>query len=205
MYKRQEQTPAIRVALRNIKDFAIPTQVKIDNEIKLFWRFFLISQNEFKEVIENKLIIKEPKKEEIEKPKQVIQEKIKEESSELIKEEKTKIKSKSPKEKIIDIKFKEKITEYLTAKKIEVLHEISIDKKEFMAKIRIDMPLGKQEFYLASKDKKTITIEDLALALQKAQSEKMPAIFISPGKPSKSAQEYLKEWKNLIKFEQVKL
>ena len=35
-----QQTPAMRVALRKIKDFAKPLNVKINEESKLFWKFF---------------------------------------------------------------------------------------------------------------------------------------------------------------------
>jgi len=39
--------------------------------------------------------------------------------------------------------------------------------------------------------------------LQKAQSEKMPALIISPGEVDKKAQEYYKEWSNLIKHQKL--
>ncbi len=208
--------PAIRVALRCIKDFAMPLIVNDRGQNKIFWKFFTILESEAKIKIQNiaegikpKAEKIELKKEEIEKPiiKETISEIKKEEVQITLKEEKAKLKKKTQKtkEKVIDTKFKDSIIEYLAAKDIEILQEILVDKKEFISKIRIDMPFGKQGFYLISKNKKAITTEDLAIALQKAQLEKMPAFFIAPGKPNKAAQEYLKEWKNLIKFEQVKL
>ena len=210
--------PAIRVALRSIKDFAVHLIINDKGQNKIFWRFFTFPEKETKskiqELIEG-IKIKAPIQEQrIAEQKQIIKEKQpeikkdeKEEFQITLKEEKIKLKKPKSKsnEKIIDTKFRDQIRDYLTSKDIEILHEISFDKKEFISKIRIDIPLGKQEFYLISKNKKTITIEDFALALQKAQLEKMPALFLAPGKPNKAAQEYLKEWKNLIKFEQVKL
>ena len=44
--------PAIRVALRKIKDFASPINVRIDNEIKIFWRFFSFPESESRNKIE---------------------------------------------------------------------------------------------------------------------------------------------------------
>ena len=82
---------------------------------------------------------------------------------------------------------------------------LSKKKKEFSAKIRLDTILGKQEFYLIAKDKKNITDTDLTLAHQQAQSKKMPALILSPGNLNKKAQPHLQEWKNLIKFEKLKL
>ncbi|MEK6846680.1 MAG: hypothetical protein AABY16_00780 [Nanoarchaeota archaeon] len=197
-----EQEPAIRVALRSIKDFAVPVQIKEKEETKIFWKLHTIPNEAAKDLIEQKLnpnIIAKEKKV-LEK-----QTELKKESEvQTLTEAKEKKKKAQKKEKLIDTKFKDNIVDYIKSKDIEILQEISVDKKEFISKIRIDMPLGKQEFYLISKDKKTISTEEIALALQKAQQERMPALFLSPGKLNKSAREYLKEWKNLIKFEQVK-
>ena len=199
-----EQEPAIRVALKSIKDFAVPIQIIDNDETKIFWKIHTISNEAARDIIKQKLNPQQVKKEIIEEIKKQTDLK-KEPEMQIITEAKEKIKKKSTKkEKIIDTKFKDNIVEYIKSKDIEILQEILIDKKEFISKIRIDILLGKQEFYLISKDKKTISVEEIALALQKAQQERMPALFLSPGKLSKSAQEYLKEWKNLIKFEQVK-
>lgn len=45
----QSQDPRIRVALRGLKDFAIPTQM---ND-KLFWKYFTVSNNKVKEALED--------------------------------------------------------------------------------------------------------------------------------------------------------
>ena len=74
-----------------------------------------------------------------------------------------------------------------------------------IAKIRIDTPLGKQEIYLIAKDKKKVTEDDITVALQKAQAEKMTSLIISPGEIEKKSIPYLKEWRNLVKFEKVNL
>ncbi len=47
----EKQTPLVRVSLRNIKDFAVPVRVKIGGEIKLFWKYFLVGEEEAKEKI----------------------------------------------------------------------------------------------------------------------------------------------------------
>lgn len=78
-------------------------------------------------------------------------------------------------------------------------------KKEFIAKIRTDTIFGKQEYFLVAKDKKKITESDIVYALQKSQESKMPSLIISPGDFDKKALEYHKSWKNMIKFEKIKL
>jgi hypothetical protein len=115
------------------------------------------------------------------------------------KEEEKPVKQKK-KAKIKDAKFTNDLKSHLTLKNIEVMEIIEEKKKEFLAKVRIDTLFGKQELFLLAKDKKKITESDLGLALQKAQHEKMPSLVMAPGELDKKATEYLKSWKNLIKF-----
>ncbi len=105
--------------------------------------------------------------------------------------------------KEVNSKFLDNIKELLVKKEYEISQEILAKKKEFAGKVKINTPLGKQEFYLVAKDKKKITLDDLVSTLQKAQSEKMPALIISPGDIDKKAQDYFKEWNNLIKHQKV--
>ncbi len=208
----EEQHPAIRVALRKIKDFAVPVTVR-DTETgktRLFWKFFMLPEDQMKTLVTQIMTGKLPKSKEEKKQepkpetKQLIKQ-VKEEIKEIEQEVKKPKKTREKKEKKADTKFRDKIADYLSAKEIEILQEILIKKKEFISKVRLDTPIGKQEFYLISKEKSIITTDDLVSAMQKAQAEKMPAIVLATGKLHKNAQDYLKEWRNLIKFESVKL
>src|SRR3989344_634457 len=60
-----EQEPAIRVALREIKDFAVPLQVNYENKAEIFWRWYLTDNNEAESLIREILTKQEtvPKKE----------------------------------------------------------------------------------------------------------------------------------------------
>ena len=200
----EKQTPAVRVALRKIKDFAFPIQTKIDGETRLFWRFFLLPENELKqkiqELISEKPQTQKPKPQEAPEKKQAQEE---EKQSQEIESPQEKPKPKTKPKQPINSDFANSIREYLSAKDIEVLEDVLEKKKEFFAKIRTDTLLGKQEYYLVSKDKKKINTNDLTIALQQAQTEKMPALIISPGELDKKAKSYLQEWRNLIKFEKV--
>jgi|SRR3989344_794078 len=216
------QTPIIRVALRAIKDFAVPIRVKTDNDSKLYWRHFSVSDGEFRELIQKSFNIseekpsktkEEPKKieEEIIEPivkkieKEVIELPTKIEEKLLRKEETIKESSpKKPKKKEEESHFSKKIKEYLAQREIEISKILIDKKKEFTAKIRMDMPFGKQEFFLVAKEKKSVNDNDLMIAMQNAQNEKMPALFLSLGDLHKKAKEYLKEWGNLVKYEKIK-
>ncbi len=203
MLEDEKQEPAIRVAIRQIKDFAIPVKVRINEESKFFWRHFLLPENEIKEVVlsflppekreERKDIKAEAKKDE----NKIIESQVVADSKE-VKEKKKKAKQK-------EYNFCQKIKDYLIVKDIELLEIINERKKDFSAKVRIDTLFGKQEYYLAAKDKKKISQDDITLALQKAQTEKMPALLISPGEIDNKAINFVKDFRNLIKFDKIKL
>ena len=84
------------------------------------------------------------------------------------------------------------------------MQESSAKAKEYHAKVRVDTLFGKQDFLLIAKDKKKITEDDLAIALHKAQVEKMPSLIMAKGDLDKDAKLYLDQWKNLLKFEKLK-
>jgi len=80
LLKDSEQEPAIRVALRQIKDFSIPLQVTYQNKKEIFWKWYLIGNSEaesiLKTLIAKKEIITKDKTQDIEKEiKENIQEK----------------------------------------------------------------------------------------------------------------------------------
>ncbi len=223
------QTPVTRVALRAIKDFAIPIKVRINEELKLFWRHFLISEQEAKILLHQKLFPQEQKKQKeqeketevtkivdempIKIPDKTIKQEeaikteipkfLSEKSNPDIKEIPNKEKKEHEKQKLKEFTFPKKIKSHLTQRDIEIKEVLAEKKKEFIAKIRIDILFGKQEFMLIAKDKKTITEIDIALALQSAQASKMPALIFSSGKLHKKAEEYLSQWGNLVKFEKI--
>ncbi len=215
-----KQTPVLRVALRAIKDFAIPVRVRSEGEIKLFWKYFVLPDAEMESIIEDKLGVKkiadantsEKKVEENKKEPEKVLEKgteiaeIKEEieplKTELIKKIARKKVEKKEKKSEGGV-FSARIREYLTEKDIEIMDVISDKKKEFIAKIRFDIIFGKQEFFLIARDKKVIQDKDFEISLQRAQAEKMPMYFISSGELNKKAKDYLREWRNLIRFDRV--
>ncbi len=205
------EDPATRVALRKIKDFAVPMILSINNEERLFWRYFTLDEKEAINKIGGKAKIKAHAKEapEIEKIEKVSDspiikmETLQKESivpeTQIIEPKKTKSKEKK------DSIFAKTIRDYLIEKNIELLQELAIKNKEFHARIRTDTPLGKQEYFLIAKDKKKLTEDDLAIALHKAQAEKMPSFLLVKGDLDKTAKPYLEQWKNLIKFEKLKI
>ncbi|MBU3906725.1 MAG: hypothetical protein KKA64_00570 [Nanoarchaeota archaeon] len=215
--KDSEQEPAIRVALRAIKDFAFPFQASGE----VYWKFFSANESEFVEIkpkaIESQVekiteeikeVIKELPEEGLEMPKEKKKPKLKiplEEKEKpllTIKEKplieiKKEPKLEMPKEKS---EFAVKVIEFLKSKDIEVLQEIDFKKKEFNCIVRINSDLGKIEFLSIAKDKKKVTESDLTLAVQKSNSLKKPVLFISTGDLDKKAKEFMDNYQNIIKF-----
>ena len=56
----ETQTPVMRVALRAIKDFAIPIRARVNEEVKLFWKYFLMPDSDAKKIMQEKLGLSEP-------------------------------------------------------------------------------------------------------------------------------------------------
>ena len=54
------QLPAIRVALRAIKDFALPVKIKSGDQLKLYWKYFLIQDSEIKSILETNHLQSQP-------------------------------------------------------------------------------------------------------------------------------------------------
>lgn len=219
------QEPAIRVALRAIKDFAIPVKVRVNENTKTFWKHFLLQDSEVRAILEQiinpyqknktqekqeekpitKEIPLEIKTEEVFK-KEAIEAVHKSEVQEIKSEVKEEVKEKPKKKsKIQDFAFPRHVKLYLSSKDIEILQILEEKKKDFSAKVRIDTMFGKQEFYLVAKDKKKVNDMDLIMAHQKAQESKMLALVLAPGELDKKAQEHMSNWKNMVKFEKVKL
>ena len=220
------QTPVIRVALRAVRDFAIPIKITKDGKEKLFWKYYTANIEEAKLKLKTEEII-EPIKQQVQLQTQlqtqlpilsqeeikpateanIIIEKLISSNSEITSPAiETSIIEKKIKKKPLskDLKFVNKIKDYLSSKDIEILEVLEEKKKDFIAKVRVDSIFGKQEYFLIAKDKKKISEQDFVLAHQKAQQDKTLALLISPGELDKKAIEHQKIWKNMIKFEKIK-
>ena len=234
----EAQSPVMRVALRAIKDFAISVRVRTEGNAKLYWKYFRIKDDEFKEMVQEsisgKILVKSIESEIIANKEEKLDESISKKVEEIKVEksievneevEKAKVEKsityerESKVEEFANVKkevkvrkekkiqenlFSKKIKNYLKGRDIELLDVFLERKKEIFGRVRINMLFGKQEFYLVAKDKKNVSDNDLAIALQKAQAFKMPILFMSSGELQKKGRDYLSEWKNLVMFEKLR-
>jgi len=178
----REQEPAIRVALRAIKDFAIP--FKRDNEI--IWRYFTVSENDFKPEPEpEKIEVKEPKELEIfDKPK---------------KPKKIKKIKKSPSSQKKNEKFFNKVKEFLSNKSIEILDIEGFSKKDLTLRVKIN----DQERLLIAYNKKRINEQDIIKANKRAIELSLKYIILSLGEPLKKLTNLIEATQNLSGIEKI--
>ena len=201
--------PVIRVALRQIKDFAVPLQVNIKNNLEIFWKWYLISNEEALTHIKNQINIppSEPEKvqEQVQK-KPVSPEEFLRETTESPPKPIKEKKDVSTTKKFVDYgdNFYNAIKRFFNKNNITILKEdIKKKKNDFEFVIEIPSTVGSVEFFCKAKDKKLINDKDLAMASIQGQANKLPVLFLTRGNPTKKAAEMLlKEFKT-IKIKQI--
>lgn len=214
-----------RVSLRKILDYAKPINIRIsEDQIKLFWKYFLVSDNEAKTIIreilspmfkkpelnkskdllapqEPKLIVKEKPVEKLapepipKKSKPVRKQAEIDESQSRLVDTTAKIEEKLYK----DDKFLQ-LKEKLKQRNITVKEAISIRKgKEYDMVILIETAIGKSRFFAKYKNKKRCNDADISTALVVGQSKNLPVAFITTGELSKKTREQVKDlFKNVM-------
>jgi len=181
-----EQQPAIRVALRTIKDFAVP----LDREGRIIWKYFITEEKE--PLTEKEIIIKEePKIEEKHEIKEIS--KKKEKSTKSKTNENKKPKSNK------DENFFNKIKEYLLKNNTEIEDIELFTKDSLILKIKKD---GKRKLLVAY-NKKKIMEEDILKAYKKASELDLEYSIFSFGEPSKKISNLIEASKKLSEIRKI--
>ena len=199
--KDSEQEPAIRVALRSIRDFSVGFK---KNE-EIYWKYILIPESDINEILSPKQIKKEiPIKQEIIEPDpepiapiletpqapEVIQNQF---HNPLAIQPKTSMKKEKPKSEFI-----QKIINRLN-NNYKIIEEKEYKPKEYNCLLQVNSDLGPINFLTQAKDKKSVSETDLKKLLSAAQAIPLPALFIYTGKLSKKAQEYTDKYSSILK------
>ena len=206
----RNQEPAIRVALRSIKDFAFPFKVRDET----FWRFYLVNHNEAVGNVENN----------IPKPKVTVMSKIKEafigeevKPVEVVKEEvETSVKVVEPvkevvresveevvepvKEIVKEVSFGSRAESFLGENGFQIVRKIQARKRDYSAVVRIRNDSEIKDYLCISKDKKSVTEGDVLKFLEEGKMDKLPVLILSTGEPNKKAQEWLEYLKGVVSF-----
>lgn len=219
------QQPAIRIALRGLKDFAIPFKQDAD----IFWRYFLFSEQE----VRNKLqeipqkpikieikaeTIKEPQKQEIVpikiepqitnsqipieieiKPQVKLEEHQRTITGEPLQEIIPKKKYINKKEKPKPEKFLGEVKSHLTNKNIEILKIDFFDKKRVIGKMKIN----NTECLFFAFDKKRIDEKEMIKAWKKAASLNLPYYIFTREDHSKKLKDMIDATKAMLGSEKI--
>ena len=188
-----EQEPVIRVALREIRDFAIPLNVSHNETVERFWKWYLASDQEAEQIIKSKLqILEKPIENKIDKKIEEIQQK------ELPAQNQSK-ETKKYKQRDKEDNFLNSITRFLEKNKINVISS-EVIKRNSEVDFIVDIPsvVGNLQYYCKAKNKKIISDSDLSNAYVKGQLKRLPVLVLSSGDLSAKAQDIIgKELKNL--------
>jgi len=196
------QEPAIRVALRQIKDFAVPLQVNYKNKIELFWRWYLIDNKEAEIPIKDILSKKEEvlnekisKKPDVKLFKETQKQEIKKEIPEELRKDETKKSN-----KIVDKNlFLKEVYNFFNKSKISIIEAYHTKRSyEIDFIIEIQTSIGNIKYFCRSKNKKKTNEADISSAVIQSQSKNLPLLFLTNGILTKKAREMFKnEFKNI--------
>lgn len=180
----KELEPWQRVAIREIKDFAVMLNVTIQDETEVFWKWYLISDDEAKggisevlkkdqrEIIPDKIPDQEVKGEQTRKVKKVGEKRL------VVKRDKNHLRN--------------KIYRYLEDNNIKVLAEQAGKNRsdlEFLAEMMLGV--GELNLFVKLVDKRKINEGDLGIAYSKARGR--PVLLLITGEITKKAKEYLEK------------
>ena len=212
-----EQEPVIRVALREIKDFAVPLNVTHDNSKEVFWKWYLTPNDEAEKIIKRKLdILEKPAEKKIEEKIQAVQKQpIKEKTeqkpeqiqkqivkSDPIKEDGKEPKKYKPRER--EDSFLKDIIKFFEKNKINVVSSEVIKKNseiEFL--VEIPSVVGNLQYYCKARNKKKINDSDLSQAYVKGQLRRLPVIVLSTGELSAKANEMIGKELSSLTFKKI--
>ena len=186
----ENEPPAIRVALRNIKDFGIPFK----EQDKIIWKY-AFSAKDTAPATNNK-----PQTTSTKSP--ISPEPIFENSPQAKRptsEATDKRSDRQAKRPITQKTFLNQIEEFLEKQNTKIISIEAVDKKNVIAKIQ-----NSQQAMLFAFNKKRITEQELMKCYKKANESNLPYHIITLGEPTKKMDDTIDAYKKLIKLDKLK-
>ncbi len=214
----EDLAPVQRVAMRELHDFAVPITVTLHDRTEMFWKWYLAKNEDISEKIKQLMPKQEakpeprpeqPQPETKPEPPAVVaepqQHKVKPEARIPEKKEaqppkpRELVKEHAPGKEIKD-RFYQRIRAYCEERRIKIIDATVVRKSaELDLVVQVPSAVGSLTYYAKAKAKKTVSDTDLAGALVEAQSRRLPALFLTPGKLAKRAEQKLdRELKGLV-------
>lgn len=194
----EKESPAIRVALRSIKDFAIPFKF----QEKIMWKYVFTPEKEIEDILNPK---KTESKIEEEKPKKITNPEPKVPKAWEIKKEEIEESKKAgdvferPKEKSLKRSFLEQVEEFLEKQNTTITSIEEVDKKKVIAKTESESGAA----LLFAFNKTRITEQELMKCYKQAKSANLPYHLIILGDLTKKMNETIDTYKKLIKVDKL--
>jgi len=202
--KDDSQEPAIRVALRAIKDFAVPFEKQGD----LFWKYLFIQESELSNILN-------PKPKKIEKPKKQTKTITKPIQKPTIQPKKPTeppnqngfnnplIISEKPKKQKPKSEFVQKVINFINSNQWKIIKEQEYKAKEYNCVLQIQSQLGPINFLTQAKDKKNVSETDVKKLLSDAQKIPFPAFLLFSNDISKKALAFQEEYNSVLKVKRI--
>jgi len=197
--------PSIRIALRELKDFAVPIDVTLNEKLERYWRWYLISNDQVKELLVKKEQL-EIMQEEINQARLDIEKKprVREQRKVEVKKVEVKEEKEEKKEVMKKVNFYLSVDKYFEQNNVRILHEEVVRRdKEFNFIIEIPSNLGKLRYFVKVRNKKKVSDGDLSLAYSQAQTKNLPLLFLTNGEMTNKAKEHLEKNLGGVVFRRV--
>src|SRR3989344_9357074 len=180
-------------ALRELKDFAVPIDVTLNEKSERYWRWYLTSNDQVKDI----LVKKEPleiRQDAIHQEKLDVEKKpkVREQRKVEVKKVEVKEEKEEKKEVMKKVNFYLSVDKYFEQNNVRILHEEVVRRdKEFNFIIEIPSNLGKLRYFVKVRNKKKVSDGDLSLAYSQAQTKNLPLLFLTNGEMTNKAKEHL--------------
>ncbi len=195
--------PAIRVALRQCKDFAKPLEATINGQKEIFWKWCMVANEQVEQSIRKELISEKPPQAATkqEPPKQKTEVQQPKEKPKVPEQQPVQTIEK-PEEKTLKQKptdFESVLNAFFVERKIRITEGQAIKKNSEMAYlIKVPSAVGELSYLCIAKNKKC-NESDISYAYVQGQIKKLPVLLIGAGELTKKAKELIQsnEFSNL--------
>src|SRR3989344_1542181 len=185
--------PPIRIALRELKDFAVPIDVTLNERIERYWRWYLTNNDQVKDILVKKETL-EIKQDEIPQEKLEVEKKPKVREQRRVEIKKVEVKEEKEEKNVAmkKVSFYLSVDKYFDQNKVKILHEEIVRRdREFNFIIEIPSNLGKLRYFVKVINKKKVSDGDLSLAYSQAQTKNLHLLFLTNGEMTNKAKEHL--------------
>jgi len=184
----ENEEPSIRVALRNIKDFAIPFK----QQDKIMWKYAFTTKEEPTSNIEPQATSHKP---------QALQKQESKKIEPIFKAPQTTPTGEAQlsAKRTTPPTFLKKIEEFLEKQNTQIISIEEVDKKKVIAKTKSES----QTALLFAFNKKRITEEELMKCYKKAKASNLPYHIITSGEPTKKMNDTIDAYKKLIRIDKL--